>query len=270
MTTPARPSAFTQLVSTADWEALLSAAGIGDGVDGTQSAGTCVPSLDTVGRNAVIGPGNVIIKGELWSCSSAVSTPIPGPSSQNRIDMLVMQLNRGATTAATVIQPVVLTGTPSGSPAPPAITQTPTGLFQIPICQWTSTSAGALTGLTDIRQFSIDTWHSLAIPGSPSGLSGAFRYKAQRWDIVKIDATLVWSGSSGQTWTFPSMPQPWWWSIPGNQPRIYAGLGNTTMSSGAGTQFPRLFLGSAGSIQFISAGNMDSGAASFTIDIPMD
>jgi hypothetical protein len=206
MTTPARPSPFTQLVSTADWEALFSASGIADGIDGTQSIGQCAPSLDTVGRNAVMGPGNVIIKGQIWSCSASVSTPIPGPSSQNRIDMLVMQYNRGATTAATVIQPVVLTGTPSASPVPPSLTQTPSGLFQIPVSSWSSTSAGAITGLTDLRQWSIDTWHSVAPPSGWGNI--AFRCRLIPPNGVWWDIEVSQSGTFGNSFNCGTLPGP--------------------------------------------------------------
>jgi hypothetical protein len=121
------------------------------------------PSLDTGGRNAVIQSGNCIIKGQLWRCDAAVSTPIPVASGQNRIDRLVIQYNRSATTSPTVIQPIVITGTPGSSPSEPPIVQTPTGLFQIPVCSWTSASSGALTGLVDERIFTLDTWHTIPL-----------------------------------------------------------------------------------------------------------
>jgi|SRR5215472_158183 len=156
----ARPSAFTQLSSTSDWEALFSAAGVQDGIDGSQ-ASAMTPSLDTGGRNAVIQAGNALIRGQLWRCDAAVSTSIPAASAQNRIDRLVLRLNRVASTSPTVVQPVVITGTPSGSPSEPPLTQTPTGIYDIPISSWTSTSAGALTSLVDERQFCIDVWHDM-------------------------------------------------------------------------------------------------------------
>jgi len=145
-----RPSAFTQLSTTADWESFMSSAGIYDGVD---SPNSFTPSLDTVGRNAVIGSGQGLIKGQLWRCDANVSTAIPAASAQNRLDRLVLRLNRGATSSPGVVAPTVITGTPSGSPALPAISQTPTGLWDIPISYWTSASSGALTGLVDQRQF---------------------------------------------------------------------------------------------------------------------
>jgi len=156
----ARPSSFTQLTTTADWEALMSMIGPAAAIDA--SVGNAMnPTLDTGGRNAVIDTGNILIKGQLWRCDAPVSTPIPAASAQNRIDRLVLRLTRGATTSATVVQPVVITGTPSGTPTLPAITQTPTGIWDYPVCHWTSGSSGALTGLLDDRRLMNDPWHDM-------------------------------------------------------------------------------------------------------------
>jgi hypothetical protein len=149
----ARPSAFTQLTTTGEWENFFSAVGIVSGIDFTTGS-AMAPSLDTPGRNAVIADGNALIKGQLWRCDAPASTPIPAASAQNRIDRLVLRLTRGATTSPTVVQPVVITGTPSGSPVEPPLVQTPTGIWDLPISSWISTSAGGLTTLNDERQFS--------------------------------------------------------------------------------------------------------------------
>jgi hypothetical protein len=159
VTYDARPSAFTQLTTTADWEALLSSA-FPTAIDASVGS-AMTPTLDTSGRNAVIADGNITIKGQLWRCDAPVSTPIPAASAQNRIDRLVIRLTRGATTSATVVQPAVVTGTPSGTPTIPALTQTPTGIWEYPVSHWTSSSAGAISGLIDDRLLANDTWHDL-------------------------------------------------------------------------------------------------------------
>ena len=166
VTYDARPSAFTQLGSTSEWEYLFACAGIRDGVD---VIGSLTPSLDTGGRNAVMSAGNAIIKGMLWRCDAAVSTPIPAASASNRIDRLVLRLNRGASSSPTVIQPVVITGTPSGSPQEPPLTQTPSGIWDIPISSWTTASNGSLSGLLDERVITgavRDNWHDMRPTGN--------------------------------------------------------------------------------------------------------
>jgi hypothetical protein len=99
-------------------------------------------------------PGTAVIKGEVWSCDTVQSTPIPAPSGLNRIDRLVLRLNRGASTSSTVISPAVIAGTPASNPVEPGLVQTPTGIFDIPISSWLSQSSGALISLVDERQFS--------------------------------------------------------------------------------------------------------------------
>jgi len=128
----------------------MSTAGIADRIDPI-NGGAFVSSFDVPGRNIVISAGQALIKGQLWRADAPVSTPIPAASAQNRIDRLVLRLNRGATTSPTVVQPVVITGTPSGTPVEPPLVQTTGGLWDLPVCSWTSASTGALSALTDER-----------------------------------------------------------------------------------------------------------------------
>lgn len=177
VTYDSRPTQFTQLTLTSEWEGLMSAMGCQDGIDSTAGGGSAmVPSLDSAGRNAVIADGRCAIKGQFWRCDAPVSTPIPAASAQNRLDRLVVRLNRGATTSPTYIQPVVITGTPSGSPVLPPIVQTNTGLYDIPVSNWLSTSAGGLSTLVDERQLSPDAWHDLrpAASGWTGSISGEY------------------------------------------------------------------------------------------------
>jgi len=159
----ARPSAFTQLTTTTEWEAFCSAANIYDGVD---SSNSFAPSLDTGGRNAVMGAGSCLIKGMLWRADANVSVPIPAAASQDRIDYLVLQLNRAASTSPTVIQPVVVTGAPAATPVPPTLTQNATGIFQIPISQWTAHSTGVLDTMYDARLYTQRAPRKIANIGS--------------------------------------------------------------------------------------------------------
>lgn len=208
----ARPSAFTQLTTTADWEAFHSAIGGVSSID--FSVGSAfLPSLDVPGRNIVIADGNVVIKGQLWRCDSPVSTSIPAASAQNRIDRLVLRLNRGATTSATVVVPTVITGTPSGSPVEPPVVQTATGIWDYPICSWTATSAGALSGLTDERFLASEatngpfTFTPVIGGGGALSLSTALGYYYLMGDLVFFNAYLVinvtGTGSSTMTLTGP-------------------------------------------------------------------
>lgn len=200
----ARPSAFTQLTATAEWEYLMGAAGVRDGVDQFSSL---TPSLDSAGRNAVMGAGNCIIKGMLWRCDAPVSTAIPAASASNRIDRLVLRMNRGASSSPTVIQPTVITGTPSGSPTEPPLSQTPAGIWDIPICSWTSASNGGLSGLLDERQYTgtvRDQWHDMRPLGNSwAGTIGGWHPPQYRFsdDYKWVELTGFVQNPSAGIWT---------------------------------------------------------------------
>jgi hypothetical protein len=110
-----------------------------------------LPSLDDSGRNVVIQPGGAIVRAFYKPVSTPTYTSIPAASSQNRIDRLVLRLNRAASTAAGFIVPTVITGTPAPTPAIPAVTQTSTGLWDLPIAHWTTGLDGSLSALVDER-----------------------------------------------------------------------------------------------------------------------
>jgi hypothetical protein len=151
MADEAFPLPGVSTISTlAEWEQIfggMSTSGVVSGV-GSELA----PNLNSGARTAIIASGGALLQGFFKPVSSATGTAIPAANTQNRIDRLVLRLNRAAAAAADFVKPAVITGTPSGTPQPPAITQTTSGLWDLPICRWTSASSGALSGLVDERQ----------------------------------------------------------------------------------------------------------------------
>ena len=247
----ARPSAFTQLTTTGEWEYFAGAAGLVSAIDG--SAGSAmIPSLDTGGRNAVIADGVSVIKGQLWRCDAPVSTPIPAASAQNRIDRLVLRYTRGAASSATVIAPTIITGTPGASPVLPPLVQTPTGIWDLPVSHWTSTSAGALTGLIDDRRLTNDPWHDMR------PLSNSFVGSIASWPPPQYrfsdDCRYVETGGAIQTppttgnyngvamVTLPPAYRP----ISTTSERI--AIAGNIGSGGAGASTPYIMLGSNGAL----------------------
>jgi hypothetical protein len=218
VTYDARPSAFTQMTTTGEWEYLHTAIGAVTAIDASVGS-AMVPSLDTGGRNAVIADGVVAIKGQLWRCDAPVSTPIPAASAQNRIDRLVLRLTRGATTSATVVVPTVITGTPSGSPVMPPIVQTSTGIWDVPVCSWTSTSAGAITTLVDQRRMTNDPWHDMRPlsaanwAGTVAGMTPPQYRFSQDLTAVEVAGKVQTNNTSGNMnnvvfFTFPTNYRP--------------------------------------------------------------
>lgn len=264
----ARPSQFTQLTLTSEWEYLFSAGGIPDGIDMTIGS-AMNPSLDTGGRNAVNADGVVVIKGQLWRCDAPVSTPIPAASAQNRIDRLVLRLTRGATTSSTVVTPTVITGTPGSSPTKPPLTQTTTGIWDIPVSSWSSTSAGAITSLLDERLPSKDMWHDLR--ALSSGFIGTnageyppqYRMNAQR--RVELFGTVQTppSGSyNGVVWATITNPN-YWCNKQANMSVAWPAAGTT---NGV-----RLYNDASGGLYFQNIpGSMNSTLMRFSVGYPAD
>jgi len=191
VTYDARPSSFTQLSTTSEWEYFHSCVGAKDAVDGP---GAFTASFDVPGRNIVAAAGNAVIRGQLWRADASFSTAIPAASAQNRIDRLVLRLTRGATTSPTVVAPWIIQGSPSGSPVLPVLQRTPTGIWDLPICYWTSASSGALSALTDNRETILnDVWHTINTPGP---FTGAVNYKMTP-DRMVIFGGLIQLATSG-------------------------------------------------------------------------
>lgn len=187
-TLDARPSAFTQLATTGDWERIVRAFGIPDGVAGSPSSSDLKVSLNSGARTAVCAAGDAVIRGQLWGCTANVSTAIPAASGNPRIDILVLRLDRQATTSATVVQPVVVTGTPAANPNPPSI-KDDSRYKDIPLGQWQSNVDGSLISLQDIRQF----WTTVRLFTSgqrPTPSKKALGYESD------TDSLMVFNGSA--------------------------------------------------------------------------
>lgn len=114
------------------------------------------PTLDTGGRNAVLDTGQAIVRAFLKPISASTATAIPAADTQDRIDRLVLRLDRSAATGPAFVVPTIITGTPGPSPAIPALVRAG-NLWDLPMARWTSAATGALTGLVDERIFLANT-----------------------------------------------------------------------------------------------------------------
>jgi hypothetical protein len=201
------------VASITDWENVFSPALVSGVISGL------APTLDTIGRNAVIGTGSAMVRGFWRPVTANTSTAIPAPSGQARIDRLVLRLNRAASTSASFVVPVVIEGSPGANPAEPPLVQTPTGLWDLPVFSWRSAASGALTALTDERYFTglvlggVSTARPV-VPGpgllleSDTGMLAAWNGAA--WKYL---------ASTGGTWQYPSLA-PGGWGMLGGFPAL--------------------------------------------------
>lgn len=111
----------------------------GDGVVGSLSSsgsGALRPYGDSSGMQIKMTSGSAIARGYMM-LSTATETIAVGSShaTLRRTDRLVLELNLSNPTSATRLTPKIVAGTPSSSssPAPAALTQTDTGVYQIGI-----------------------------------------------------------------------------------------------------------------------------------------
>lgn len=174
------------LDSAADWEAFF-APFMADGV-----VQGLVPSLDATGRNAVLSAGSAYVRAYIAKAAAPNATPIPAASAKDRIDRLVLRLDRTASTKTTWVQPVVISGVPAAAPVAPALQATPDAQWDLPLARWTSSAAGALTGLVDERPMLAGPLLSLsANPAAPPG-GGSPRLAIQSGRLIASMSGTAW------------------------------------------------------------------------------
>jgi hypothetical protein len=251
--TTARPCSFTQLTLDSEWEDIIKCLGLRSGILGDPSGSAAAASFDVPGRHIVLAPCKVVIQGRLWETDANVSTAIPAASGSDRIDRLVLRLDRAAGSAGAVVQAVVLEGTPSGSPVAPSPSYTSGGTYDVKVASWRSKSDGTLTSLTDERSF--------FSPGIPVCTS------ATRPDYFDTDglayesdtkSIIAWDGSA---WSYLNAPP----SATAYTP-VFSGIGTADFSVRAGWHV------NIGKMRFVNIyakiGTAGSGSSVVTASLP--
>lgn len=143
------------------------------------------------GREVHVRAGRASVRGH-WFLSDAQDTlAIAANSSGNpRIDRIVVQLDPSSDEAVLA----VLEGTPGASPAAPSLTQTDTGVYELPLAQVAVANGVALISsgnVTDERLFA-------SVPYTPalSSLRPANPVKGQRVYETNTGLSVVYNGSA--------------------------------------------------------------------------
>lgn len=201
----AYPTSASTLSTMAEWEEFFT----GFSADGVIPGflNELVPSLNAGARTAVIGTGAAQIRGFHVKNPSSTATAIPAADAQNRIDRLVLRLDRSAVAAGDWITPVVIEGTPSASPQPPALVQTPDGYYDIPIARWTSASNGSLSGLVDERVFAAASPVEFRSDARPPATLRRYGFERNTGRVMYADGTTwrtVWEDLTAQATLTPT------------------------------------------------------------------
>lgn len=210
------PAPGNPLTTLTQWEKLF-ARYQWSGIDGTPGGAGMQASLDPSNRAVKVATGAATVRGVRWECDAPASTPIPAADSQDRIDRLVLRLDRSKATAQEYVALKVLTGTP-GANTPPSVTRTEDGIFDDYICQWRSAASGALSDLEDERSWmasdGIVPCFSYRRPSSGFGAlmgeldtnkfrvglgAGQFITFAEDTGNISLPPTGFWATSSGLT-----------------------------------------------------------------------
>jgi hypothetical protein len=157
VTYDARPTTFTPLTTQFEWEKLFEVMGIFDGVGLDNDFAPSAPASGSI----QVAAGTCVIKGQLWRADATITKALPANpgAGMSRVDILWIQYDRASSTSVGVVQLVITSGAPAASnPAAPKPVQNAvgtggTGVWQIPIAQWTVNSAGTISGYYDIRQY---------------------------------------------------------------------------------------------------------------------
>lgn len=149
MTVTNKPISGSAIATIAEWRefARLLAP---DGVDGDHGSSALQVSVNVNGTSVDVANGKATVQGtrvEVTAGPENRTTNANGGGS-GRPDRLVLQ--RASATGAVTI--VVKEGT-AGAAAPPALTQSDTGTWEVPLARWVRAAGGGITNLVDERQF---------------------------------------------------------------------------------------------------------------------
>lgn len=140
-----------QVDTMTSWEAywvggLGGAAGVIAG-----KGGELAPSINSGARTVSAASGAALVRGFYVGNPSTYTASVPAHSVADRVDRLVLRLDRTAVTAADWLKPIIVQGT-SGSASPPALLATDAGSWDLPVARWTTKADNSLTGFVDERQ----------------------------------------------------------------------------------------------------------------------
>ena len=125
-------------------------------------------SADSGGMRVFVQPGFAIVRGFAYNSTAVEQLTVTAANVQARVDRVVLRLDPTVNSVVLAVKP----GTP-GSSTPPALTQTDTAIYELPlalIAVGSSVSVIAPGNLTDERVFSdqgVSNWSTSTRPSAP-------------------------------------------------------------------------------------------------------
>jgi hypothetical protein len=145
---------------------------LGEGVRGAPT-GTELQVTAGSGVAVSVAVGEAMVRGHYYSSTTAETLTLTTPNSTNpRIDTVVLRLDP----AENEILLAVVAGTPGATPTAPTLTQTDTGVFELPLADVLVPAAAlAVSTITDRRKFlgsRFGIWSTEGRPTPTAGLTG--------------------------------------------------------------------------------------------------
>lgn len=124
------------------------------------------------GMTTTVRPGRAVIRGYMYQNTSNVTVPHEAANSSPRIDRVVLRLDL-TKPVGNRISVAVIKGTPAGTPSAPGLTETETGVYEVPLALVTirsGTTGINASDVTDDRAFggmSTGSWRTSNRPKNP-------------------------------------------------------------------------------------------------------
>lgn len=165
---------------------------------------------DSTGMNVKVSAGPAIVRGFFLSSTTTETLPIAPAAAQARVDRVVARLDP----AADSITFAVRQGTPAVSPEPPSLTQTDTGIWEMPLSRVTvraGTATIAAADVVDERPWighRVGVWTSDTQPVAPRRGRLGLNTSSGRWEYwtgtawTDLAPIVTWASITGRPATF--------------------------------------------------------------------
>lgn len=163
-----------------------------NGVAGDNSNPASIAVSVAAGMVLTVSDGFAVIRGFAYQNTADLSLTVDAADAQPRIDTVVLRLDPSVNSIVAAIKK----GTAAASPSAPALTQTPDGIYELPLANiLVPASVIALDpgNLTDRRQFlgsHVGLWFTASRPSSPD--KGRFGYNLTTGKLEWYDGS-AWS-----------------------------------------------------------------------------
>lgn len=180
--------------------------------------GELAPSINSGARTVSAATGAAFVRGfYIANPTSTYTANVPAASVADRVDRLVLRLDRTASVAANWLKPVIIQGT-SGSTTPPAIQSTDAGSWDLPIARWTTKADGTLANLVDERYKSGGQFLVFNSTARPPASPPRQAYELDTGKPLYSDGS-QWNYYGSDT-GYQNLPISGFWAVGGFQPQI--------------------------------------------------